>query len=152
MGRVFQEDRQFRVLPLNQEFHSAHPHLTKENNDWKNDRRPLLISFALILSSHQVILVFQVSLAVPYLQGIRVNRPFQGFQMWPPVHLQAGPLIQEFLEDHPSHLGHQNSVLEFLELQSHLSVQGNLWKTENTLPYKIKTGFQVSRYSKIINN
>lgn len=45
VGRVFQGDRQFRVLPLNQELHSDHPHLTKKKNDCKNDQRPLLFSY-----------------------------------------------------------------------------------------------------------
>lgn len=87
---------------------------------------------ATVLSTHQVVQGFQVSLVDLYLLGIQVNHPFQDFQNWPPVLLQAGPWLQEYLEDHPSHLDHQNSVLGFLELQGHLLVQRNLWRTEHS--------------------
>lgn len=83
-----------------------------------------------------------MSLVDPYLQGIQVNPPFQDFQMWPPVHLQAGPWLQEVLEDHPSHWDHQNSVLEFLELPGHLFVQGNLWRTEHNTLHVFKVNKQ----------
>lgn len=117
----------------------------------KNDQKYqgfCLSGIATVLSTHQAVQGFRASLVDPYLLGIQVNRPFQDFQKWPPRPLQAGPWLQEYLEDHPSHLDHQNPVLDFLELQGHLLVQGNLWRKEhNTLLSKqyIHPAFQAAK-------